>query len=538
MKRLGLLCLSVVAAAPAFAQDEAKALYDSRCAVCHGVKGDGMGIAAYLLEPAPRDFTKGVFKFRSTASGELPTEEDLLRTVTLGIPGTGMPPSVDLSEEQRKTLVGYLKRFSTRFAQEPAPKPLAIGTAPEATAARVAKGKELYLSMGCGACHGAEGRGDGPSAAALKDEDGRPIRAFDFTRKGRMKGGSTPADVYRTFSTGLDGTPMPSYADQLSADDRWSLSHYVLSMAEKSPALPATVTKLSAAEVASLPTEPKSPDWALAAEGKVLLRTLWAPRQGAELVSVRAATDGKGIAFLLEWEDGAPNLRALRPEDYPDAAAVQFPVADDGSKPTFAMGEKGRPVNIWQWRADWQADLSGRADVDTQFPGMHVSQYPFAQEVVYATGEGAGNPMSLKARKSPALDMNATALATLTAQSVEGQDVSASGIHSEGKWKVVLHRPLSTFQAADVQFAGRRTVPVAFAVWDGGAGDRNGQKRVSFWVDLELPDAVAKLAAAPVAQKEAPVDAPAASCTVVPAPFGLAALALLRLLRRAARRSC
>ena len=208
--------------------DRGRAVYQQRCVGCHGVNGDGNGIAATFLSPRPRDFTAAVFKFRSTPSGALPTDGDLYRTVTRGVRWTAMPTWHELPDKDRLAVVAFIKTFSKRWKEEKLEPPL-IATAPSASGEIVARGKDLYASAKCWECHGEHGRGDGPSAAQLKDDLDRPIRPTDLTR-GQLKGGAHVADVFRTMTNGLDGTPMPSFADTMSDDERWAISYYVLSL--------------------------------------------------------------------------------------------------------------------------------------------------------------------------------------------------------------------------------------------------------------------------------------------------------------------
>jgi cytochrome c oxidase cbb3-type subunit I/II len=203
--------------------------YQSRCIGCHGPKGDGNGAAATFLSPKPRDFTLGVFKFRTTPSGSLPTDGDLYRTITRGVRWTAMPTWHELSDKERLAVAGYIKTFSKRFKEETPEPPLLIGEPPKATPDLVARGKDLYVKAKCFQCHGPGGKGDGPSADELKDLAGFPIRPADFTR-GQFKGGSSAPDIFRTMSLGLDGTPMPSFADSMSEPERWAISYYVLSL--------------------------------------------------------------------------------------------------------------------------------------------------------------------------------------------------------------------------------------------------------------------------------------------------------------------
>jgi cytochrome c oxidase cbb3-type subunit 2 len=203
-----------------------RAAYDRYCTSCHGVRGDGAGPSAAFLDPAPRDFTSGTYKFRSTPSGTLPTDADLLRTLGTGLHGTFMPRWAALSELERKDLVQTVKSFSPRFGEEPQGPPIAIPPRPASSPALVQRGRETWDRMQCSKCHGEQGRGDVPSAAALVDDWGHPIRAYDFTA-GPLKVGDAPEDLYRTFMTGLNGTPMPSYAEAMSPEDAWALVFYV-----------------------------------------------------------------------------------------------------------------------------------------------------------------------------------------------------------------------------------------------------------------------------------------------------------------------
>jgi cytochrome c oxidase cbb3-type subunit 2 len=208
--------------------ERGKAVYEQRCIGCHGPKGDGNGVAATFLFPRPRDFTVGVFKFRTTPSGSLPTDGDLFRTVTRGVRWTAMPPWHELPDKDRLAVITYVKTFSERWNEETPEPPLLIGRPPAPTPELLARGKELYRQAKCWECHGDEGRGDGPSAGELQDAFDLPIRPADFT-KGQFKGGSSLIDIFRTMTLGLDGTPMPSYADSMTEEQRWAISYYVLS---------------------------------------------------------------------------------------------------------------------------------------------------------------------------------------------------------------------------------------------------------------------------------------------------------------------
>ena len=181
-----------------------------------------------MVRTKPRDFRPGIFKFRSTPTGSLPTDKDIFQTISHGLRGTGMIAQGDLPEAQRWAVVEYLKTFSERFQQEKPQTPIPVPEHPPRTPELIANGRELYQKAECFKCHGTAGRGDGPSASDLKDYWGYPIRTADLTRP--LKRGSTPEAIYKTLVTGLNGTPMPSYEGALTDEELWALSFYVASL--------------------------------------------------------------------------------------------------------------------------------------------------------------------------------------------------------------------------------------------------------------------------------------------------------------------
>ena len=227
-----------------------RGVYHSRCIGCHGKSGDGNGPAATFLAPRPRNFALGIFKFRTTPSGSLPTDGDLYRTVTRGVRGTAMPTWHELSDKERLAVVAFIKAFSSRFKDEQS-EPAMIKEPPRATAELVAHGKDLYRAANCFQCHGEDGKGDGEAAAELTDDLKFPIRPSDFTR-GQFKSGSTVRDIFRTMTLGLDGSPMPSFADSMSEEERWAISYYVLSFSAWRDPLTGQTLDLPAAARAAL----------------------------------------------------------------------------------------------------------------------------------------------------------------------------------------------------------------------------------------------------------------------------------------------
>jgi mono/diheme cytochrome c family protein len=205
----------------------AKMDYRRYCVGCHGDQGDGQGENAPWLDPKPRDFTIAQFKCRSTPTGTLPTDEDLFNTIARGLDNSNMPQWNTFTKQQRADLVAYIKHFSPKWKNEKSGAAIQMPAEPEATADRIKAGQVLFKRLECWKCHGVEGRGNGPSADTLTDDLNRPIKPFNFHDGTRFKCGTTNADLYKIFMTGLDGTPMPSFADNVKPDEAWDLVFYL-----------------------------------------------------------------------------------------------------------------------------------------------------------------------------------------------------------------------------------------------------------------------------------------------------------------------
>ncbi len=204
-----------------------KPLYERYCAGCHGDDGDAQGENAQWIEPKPRDFTAATIKCRSTPSGSLPTDQDLYNSVARGFVTTNMPPWIALMPQNRVDLVSYIKTFSPRWTSDQPGAPITIPAEPAVTGEGIMHGREIFQRLECWKCHGPAGHGDGPSASTLTDSKDNPIRPYNFSTGSRFKCGSTNQDLYRIFMTGVDGTPMPSFADNLQPADAWDLVHFL-----------------------------------------------------------------------------------------------------------------------------------------------------------------------------------------------------------------------------------------------------------------------------------------------------------------------
>ena len=217
-------------------------VFRGMCIGCHGIKGDGNGAVwelgekyakTHKLPRKPRDFTSAVFKVRSTPSGSLPTDRDLFRAMSRGlVADQDMPSFKFLPERDRWAVIAYIKSLSTRWKEEEKYQepPVEVGQPPIPDEATVQAGKLVYAEMKCAKCHGELGKGDGPSAPELTDDNGLSIKPRDFSDPGQFVGANDPRGIYQTFTTGLDGTPMPTFADFLPEDKRWKLVWYVMSL--------------------------------------------------------------------------------------------------------------------------------------------------------------------------------------------------------------------------------------------------------------------------------------------------------------------
>lgn len=212
-----------------------KQVYARRCIGCHGEKGDGNGVSARFLNPKPRDFTSGTFKFRSTGSdaNSLPSDDDLFITVSHGLWGTAMPPWYELSVQERLAVIQYIKAFSPRWKTEKPGGSILVAEEPPVTMASIARGKQQFDTV-CAACHGASGQGDGVPAGTFSDTWGHPLNPANLIlpagAPGGVKLGHDGRHLFRIIMAGVGGTPMPAFAAAFSPEQTWDIVHYVQSL--------------------------------------------------------------------------------------------------------------------------------------------------------------------------------------------------------------------------------------------------------------------------------------------------------------------
>jgi mono/diheme cytochrome c family protein len=206
-------------------------VYARRCAVCHGPDGRGNGPAAPSLIPRPRDFTLGLFKFKSTPQGQPPTDTDLKQIVANGLPASAMPYFRDLlSDSEIDAVVAQIKQFSKAFSGA-SPKAIVIPPRPATTAAGVERGRALFIAKDCGGCHGPDGRKGG---FLVDSSTNHPTPVRDLSAPWTFRGGSDPKQIWLRLTTGI-GNSMPTYAYGLTPSQRWDLVSYVQSLARVPP---------------------------------------------------------------------------------------------------------------------------------------------------------------------------------------------------------------------------------------------------------------------------------------------------------------
>lgn len=530
---------------------DGEALYNKYCSQCHGEDGSGVGIATPYLKPAPRDFTSGKYKIRRTPTGSLPLDEDLTRVIEVGLPYTAMPGFENhLNKGQIQSIVEYIKTFSEDFQNpELTPEPFAIPTPPPYTEESVARGAEIYVQTGCGACHGEIGYGDGLSATTLKDDWGIHIKPADLSQPWTFRGGGSREDIFRTMSAGFNGTPMPGFHGALPPEDIWGIVDYMLSLAG-GPSKDGTSEAPYANTVQSQATE----DELDLSQGEALFAN--APKAlfpivgqivepgrnffpSAVSVNVQAVHNAEEIAFRVSWHDmraetvgtNAPDLSVpdwqgqLDEIDWNTVLGGRpgMAVAEGGDEEESLWGdaEADEEEDIWgDAAADEEEDIWGDAAADegeedfwgedtgggdagqpstpeNEFNDAIALQFPLSlptgvRKPYFLFGD-AQNPVDLWFRDLGAEQAtNWTGRGSAAITLAEGSDSLDSVAQFEkGEWSVIFKRKRKS--TASVNFREDTFVPFALSVWDGFNRERGNKRGISAWYNvyitpLEKPD--------------------------------------------------
>lgn len=446
---LAAACVAFVGAAPALAHAQAgdanagKAAYQLKCIGCHGEKGDGKGPAAELLVPQPRDFTAGIYKIRTTAN-KVPSDQDLFKVITDGMPGTSMPSWAVLPEKDRWNLVAYVKAFAPDKFKE-APKKLELPKEVASSAESIKRGKEMFEAIECNKCHGVEGRADGPSRAELKDEWGHPIAPANLTKRWNFRGGASRTDIATRLGAGVLGTPMPSFIDSVEKpEDIWHLTNYILSLGPDSPHYATLVTVTAVSD--AIPDDPNADFWKKLTPNNIPLmgQVIQDPRNfnpSIDLVSIRAVYNDKEVAFHLTWDDPTQSTDDPAKKLFADAISLQFPPQPSSGteRPYFLMGDSSDAVYLLRWE-------NGKG-------------------VTEVTANGP------------------TKLAP-----IPGAEAAGTAVYANGQYRLVMKRPLVSKSEARPTFTPAVFMPVAFQAWDGGAGETGTRMSLTSWYYLRLEE--------------------------------------------------
>jgi mono/diheme cytochrome c family protein len=502
----------------------ANGLYEQHCAACHGLKGDGNGLAARFLFPKPRDFQSGHFRLVSTTNN-VPTASDLDLVLVRGMPGSSMPPWPNLGQEDRRLLAERVMEFRREGIRErerksaeefgekvdeaevaelvhdlTTPGPVAevqplLACTPES----IARGRELYLTRGCAGCHANDG--SGRVQQKMVDAEGLPSTARDLTR-GIFKGNPDEISIYRRTQTGIPGTPMPA-TQQMTHEQISDLVYFVLSLSDEKTRNETVLnrTTIEAISAHEVPEDPEDPHWNEVRPARLRMTPLWWRNDFDPFLEVRALHDGRSLALSLSWGDAQADTNAGTVESFRDAAAVQLFQGD--MEPFLGMGAPGKAVELWLWDADRQQRTI--ADVEDVNPNIVVDNYPPGEAVAetaeysrpgtrtanqngeYLSARAAGNPFAAVRGAPPASALEAGGPGSVTFRPPTSQLVKSRGVWKEGRWNVVLIRPLSAEgSAVPVPLKPGARASLAFAVWDGGHRDRDGMKLITIWQDLVL----------------------------------------------------
>src|SRR6266849_1196469 len=425
---------------------QGKVIYEKKCLLCHGEKGDGNGPAAPLRDPKPRDFTKGKYKIRTSASGQPPADSDLFGIISDGMPGTSMPAWKVLSEKDRWNLVAYVKSFAGGAFKD-APKAAALPKEVAASKESIARGKEMFEAIECNKCHGTAGRGDGPSAPELTDDWGNPVRPANLTKPWLFRGGGSRGQVATRLATGLMGTPMPAFIDSVEKpEDIWHVANYVQSLG---PGKPDYATVLQARAVAGeIPDDPAAPFWAQQPPANFSLagQVVVDPRNfnpSIDAVTVRAVYSETEIAFHLTWDDRTASKPDAKAKTFADQIALQFPAraGKETERPYVLMGDGSDPVALLLWTSDGGVGEATASGIGKIAPKM--------ADAVKATGKA---------------------------------------VFADGQYRLVIKRPRATKDPNELAFPVGRFLSVAFMAWDGGAGETGSRMSFSSWYYFRLEE--------------------------------------------------
>jgi len=498
-----------------------KRVYFTKCVWCHGVDGAGDGPGADRLWPRPRNFNQGTFKIRHTASGELPLfdakkpvpgQNDLFETVTHGLPGSAMPSWEGiLTEEQRLQVLSFVttqlvkdrkftdvKSESQTILQLGDLKPIAP------TEESLKKGAELVVEKKCVECHGTDGRGDG-NAFNLKDDWGFSIQPANWHKCWNFRGSRQDpynvSNIFRTFSTGVNGTPMPSFADNTTVEERWHIANFVNSLCEREAdgtplAIDPQADKPKINFVVSsgmvegeIPADPENELWTKRARRFVAMggQITHKPRNFVNRIDdiwVKSLYNDKHVVFMFQWDDRTKSVAEGKLPWAPTSVNVEVKEQDPKT------GEEGSI-------AAHQNNYAVYNDAIAMETAVKWKELPSPIKPRYLFGSNEQFPVdivkwesddSLRAFKGTGWDKDF--------EERYDYEENIKILFSEwknGRWTVIVQRPLGDKKDqdydADTFFEMGQYIPTVFFAWDGHNGDAGRKMAVSafYYTFLEPP---------------------------------------------------
>jgi len=276
--------------------------------------------------------------------------------------------------------------------------------------------------------------------------------------------------------------------------------------ATKSPGSANTIEMKTASCSGNDLLDPMCRFWSTAPAATIALQpqNIVTPYGGGSIntVLVKGLRLGSGVAFRLEWKDETKDNDTVHQTKFRDAVAIEFPLGTT-SDTVLAMGSPHGPVNIWQWKADWEQDApvmnDKPYDSDVDSPSIGSSQSVYKRLHVDTpkeanTAQGRGGPVSgiynlfpQSSHHSPVEDLVAVGISSVTSKPERFQTIKGRGVWRDGRWHVVIYKPLvEKKDEACPGFAPKSTINAAVAVWNGSKQERNGMKSLSNWVTLRI----------------------------------------------------
>ena len=421
-----------VAADEASLIKQGKKTFRIQCARCHGVQGRGNGSDAKRLLVEPRNLVEDDYKFKTTAYGTPPSDDDLMHVLNYGMSGAGMPSYSNLPMDKKKALIAYIKSISNQWGEyEPEP----VEPPNEKVKPNLKKGKEVFDTLQCALCHGPSGRANGTASAGLA------VKPANLTQGWTYRAGNSPKQIYYRLTTGIAGSGMPSYSEAgFTNVDLWHLANYVHSLQlETNWSLSVIAHEVSG----ELPLSTEDLLWESAPRSDIHLESSFYKNgekhyANVNAVSVQILTNETEMAFRLSWNDTTAST-----QNPPDSLLLAFRPKEMGDNIQANLYSLYRPdaalMDVVKWRADDSREVN----------------------------QGVSNIHSVDRSRW------------------KGANVfKAASDYKDGLWTLVYKRPrLGDSEPSLV----KKGLPqfIGFAVWDGANQEKGLKRATSVWIDLK-----------------------------------------------------